>query len=153
MSDSLQPRICSLPGSSAHEILQARKWVSSHSLLQGIFLTQDSNPGLLHCWQILYHLSDQGSPMLCVALTLCNSPVHFHWFMICPSLHDASSVYVFSLLVYSQDLQHCLACKRCSINIHWKKRSSMFNIWFKSLMEYGPCSGECWEDRKFCCTP
>ena len=31
--------------------------VSSHSLLQGIFPTQDSNPGLLHYRQIHYHLS------------------------------------------------------------------------------------------------
>ena len=29
--------------------------------LQGIFPTQGSNPGLLHCRQILYHLSHQGS--------------------------------------------------------------------------------------------
>ena len=28
--------------------------VGGHSLLQGIFLTQGSNPGLLHCRQILY---------------------------------------------------------------------------------------------------
>ena len=28
-----------------------------HSLLQGIFPTQDSNLGLLDCRQILYHLS------------------------------------------------------------------------------------------------
>ena len=27
--------------------------VGSHSLLQGIFLTQGSNPGLVHCRQIL----------------------------------------------------------------------------------------------------
>ena len=33
--------------------------VGSHSLLQGIFLTQGSNPGLLHCGQILYHQSHQ----------------------------------------------------------------------------------------------
>ena len=32
-----------------------------HSLLQGTFLTQGSNPGLLHYRQILYHLSHQGS--------------------------------------------------------------------------------------------
>ena len=31
------------------------------SLLQGIFLTQGSNLGLLYCRQILYHLSHQGS--------------------------------------------------------------------------------------------
>ena len=36
--------------------------LGSHSLLQGIFLTQGSNPGLLHCRHILYHLNDQGSP-------------------------------------------------------------------------------------------
>ena len=34
--------------------------VGSHSLLQGIFPTQGSNPGLPHCRQILYHLN-QGS--------------------------------------------------------------------------------------------
>ena len=31
--------------------------VCCHSLLQGIFLTQGQNLGLLHCRQILYHLS------------------------------------------------------------------------------------------------
>ena len=31
--------------------------VGCHFLLQGIFLTQESNPGLLHCRQILYLLS------------------------------------------------------------------------------------------------
>ena len=36
--------------------------VSCHFLLQGIFLTQGSNPGLPHCRQMLYHLSHQGSP-------------------------------------------------------------------------------------------
>ena len=35
--------------------------VGCHSLLQGIFPTQRSNPGLLHCRQILYHLSYQGN--------------------------------------------------------------------------------------------
>ena len=34
--------------------------VGCHSLLWGIFLTQGSNPGLLHCRWILYHLSHQG---------------------------------------------------------------------------------------------
>ena len=35
--------------------------VGSHSLLQGIFPTQGLTPGLLHCRQILYCLSQQGS--------------------------------------------------------------------------------------------
>ena len=34
----------------------------SLSLLQGIFPTQGSNPGLLHCRQILYQLRAKGSP-------------------------------------------------------------------------------------------
>ena len=36
--------------------------VGSHSLLQGIFPTQESNQGLPHCRWILYQLSYQGSP-------------------------------------------------------------------------------------------
>ena len=36
--------------------------VGSLSLLQGIFLTQELNRGLLHCRQILYQLSYQTSP-------------------------------------------------------------------------------------------
>ena len=36
--------------------------VVCHFLLQGIFLTQGLNPGLLHCRQILYQLSYQVSP-------------------------------------------------------------------------------------------
>ena len=36
--------------------------VGCHFLLQGIFLTQESNPGPLHCRQILYQLSCEGIP-------------------------------------------------------------------------------------------
>ena len=36
--------------------------VGSHSILQGIFMTQGLNPGLLHCRHILYHLSHQENP-------------------------------------------------------------------------------------------
>ena len=54
---------CSPPGSSVYGISQAiiPEWVAI-SLLQGIFLIQGLNLGLLHCRQILYHLSHQGSP-------------------------------------------------------------------------------------------
>ena len=38
--------------------------VRSSSLVQGIFPTQGSNPGLPPCRRILYRLSDQGSPLL-----------------------------------------------------------------------------------------
>ena len=36
--------------------------VDCHSLIQGIFSTQGSIPGLLHCRQTLYHLCHRGSP-------------------------------------------------------------------------------------------
>ena len=39
--------------------------VGCSALLQGIFPTQGSNPGLLHCRQMLYPLSHQGSPIIC----------------------------------------------------------------------------------------
>ena len=43
---------CSPPGSSVHGTSQAIKTgVGCHFLLQGIFLTQGSNPCLL-CWQV-----------------------------------------------------------------------------------------------------
>ena len=37
--------------------------VGSLSLLQGIFLTQESKQGLLNCRQILYQLNSQGNPL------------------------------------------------------------------------------------------
>ena len=40
--------------------------MGSLSLLQGIFLTQGSKLGLLHCRQILYCLSHQGSPLITI---------------------------------------------------------------------------------------
>ena len=51
------PNDCSLPG-SVHGIRQARtlEWVAI-SFSRRFFLTQGLNPGLLHCRQILYHLS------------------------------------------------------------------------------------------------
>ena len=47
----------SLPGSSVHGILQSGvlERAAGHSLLQGIFLTQELNLSLLHDRQILYH--------------------------------------------------------------------------------------------------
>ena len=38
--------------------------MESLSLLQGVFLSQESNQGLLHCRWIIYQLSYQGSPII-----------------------------------------------------------------------------------------
>ena len=53
------PMDSSPPGSSVLRILQARilEWVA-------IPFFRESNPALLHCRQIFYHLSHQGSPFI-----------------------------------------------------------------------------------------
>ena len=58
------PTDCSPPGSSVHGILQGRilEWVAMPSS-RGVFPTQGSKSGPLHCRQILYQLSHQGSPL------------------------------------------------------------------------------------------
>ena len=93
MSNSLWPHgLYSLPGSTAHGILQAR--IDSHSCLEEwlkwVAIPSPENlpdsgiePGILHSRQILYCLSHQGSPVLALnsvqfssvtqsCLTLCN---------------------------------------------------------------------------------
>ena len=56
------PIDCNSPGSSVHGIFPGMNTeVACHFLLQGIFPTQGSNLGLLHCRQILYCPSHQGT--------------------------------------------------------------------------------------------
>ena len=54
------PLVSSVRGDSPGKITG----VGCHALLQGMFPTQESNPGLLHGRRILYHLSHQGSPRI-----------------------------------------------------------------------------------------
>ena len=59
------PMDCSSPESSVHEESPSKKTgVGCHFFLLGIFPTQGLNLGLLHCRQILYHLSHKGSPRI-----------------------------------------------------------------------------------------
>ena len=60
MSNSLQPHEPCSPWNSPGQ----NTGVGSLSLLQGIFSTQGSNSGLLHCRQTLYWLSHKGSPRI-----------------------------------------------------------------------------------------
>ena len=54
------PMECILADFSVNGIFPGKNTgVGFHSLLQGFFPTQGLNPGLLHCMQILYHLSHQ----------------------------------------------------------------------------------------------
>ena len=60
VSDSLRPHGLYSPWNSPGQ----NTGVGSLSLLQGIFPTQGSNPGLPHCTWILYQLSHKGSPRI-----------------------------------------------------------------------------------------
>ena len=59
------PMDCSPPVSSVCGDSPAKNTGGGcHALLQGIFPTQASSPGLLHCRWILYQLSHKGSPRI-----------------------------------------------------------------------------------------
>ena len=72
---------CSPPGSSVHGDSPGKNTgVGSHAFLQGIFPTQGSNPGLLHCRWIRYCLSHQGSPWaLGTPINYKNSYLYITW--------------------------------------------------------------------------
>ena len=60
VADSMWPMVSSSPGSSVHGNSSGKNTrVGCHVLLQGILPTQRSNPGLPHCRQILYWLSQK----------------------------------------------------------------------------------------------
>ena len=77
MYDSCNPLDCSLSGSSVHDDSSGKNTgVGSHFPLQGIFLTQESNPGLLHCRQIFYWMIYEGSSFIhSVSKFFLNKPV------------------------------------------------------------------------------
>ena len=69
----LQPRSPALRADSLSAELQGKPkntGVGSLSLIQQIFLTQESNQGLLHCRLILYQLSYKGSPQIIQSYSL-----------------------------------------------------------------------------------
>ena len=77
---------CGLPGSSVQGILQVRilEPVAIFFSREGIFLTQESNLDLLHCKQILYCLSHQGSPAAAAAAAAAAAKS----LQSCPTLGD-----------------------------------------------------------------
>ena len=77
---------CSLLGSFVHgDSPDKNTGAGCHAFLQRIFPTHGSDQGLLHCRQILYPLSHQGSPWVCslslpqmIFLTQESSPDFLH---------------------------------------------------------------------------
>ena len=86
----------SLPGSSLYGTGK-NTGVGSHFLLQGIFLTQESKPGLLHCGQILHHLSHQGSPVISQKISIIVTSIRTSTYCF---LHNLGGGCVRKILVY-----------------------------------------------------
>ena len=63
MSDAVTLRTMACQAPLSMDFPGKNTGVGCHSRLQGSFLTQASSLALLHCWQILYHLSHQGTPL------------------------------------------------------------------------------------------
>ena len=79
------PNLCdpmdsSPPGSSVPEDAPGKNTGEGcHAPLQGIFPTQGTDLGLLHCRQILYCLSHQGSP--CYLINMIKIKVKMRWIL------------------------------------------------------------------------
>ena len=82
-----------------------------HFLLQRIFQTQELNPGLLHCRQILYCLSHQGSP--CDAI----SSVQFSRSAVSNSLRPHESQHTLSI-TNSQSLLKLMPIESVMLSNH-----------------------------------
>ena len=92
--------------------------VGSLSLLQGIFPTQGSNPGLPYCRQIIYQLNYQGSPFSTVVVQF-TFPITVHRVLLSPNTH-----------------QHLLFC------LFDNSHSNISFLWWLLMLSTFSCS--CW---------
>ena len=98
---------CKPPGSSIHGDSPGKNnGVGCHNLLQGIFQTQGSNPSLLHCRWILYHLSHPGSSRILERDQLVKIPWRRD--------QNVSSIYLLDLLFWGapKSLQMVIAAMK-----------------------------------------
>ena len=97
--------------------------VGSHSLLQGIFPTQGSNPGLLYCRQILYCLSHQGSFIS-------------HISILCILKLKVSILFKF-LNSYTLEIwESLIILESKSVKFVWKPTSSLWTSGRTSILSY-----------------
>ena len=126
MSDSCDLVDCSLPGSSVHGISR-KYWSGLPFPSPRIFPTQRLNPGLLHCRQIPYRLSQQGAPHRRVHIQSSRVPNS-------STLKPLSALACTSLLTHGDaDLQQriLLLHQHSSLNI-WKTGSLIIIIMIRS---------------------
>ena len=137
---------------TVHAILQARilEWVAV-PFSSGSFPTQGSNPGVIHCRQILYQLSHKGSPRgneglgnaSILPMALCCSsrklppggaaplgfqvmwnPIGSHWHLFPPLPSSPIPLFFFfSLLLTKQAVPEWLSTSMKVLAIHLPKRS------------------------------
>ena len=141
MSNSLQPHGLYSPWNSPGQ----NTGVSSHSLLQGIFPTQGSNPGLPHYRRILHQLSHQGSPIeISLVFTQCpfsvpgahpGSHPGTHILFICDVSLGSSWLWLFTdFSWFWWPWQFCRVLVFCIMSLNW-------DFWCFSLNETGKIKG------------
>ena len=128
------PMDCSLPGSSVHVDSPGKNTgVGCHSLLQGLFPTQGSNPGLPLCRWILYHLSHQGSHIYiannlkCKWLKCINQKTKTGCMKTC--IYALSLTTSLSLTPPLHKCMHLFYTVRCPPQ-HFLTEHNTFSLWF-----------------------
>ena len=112
-------------------------------LLQGIFPTQGSNPSLLHCRQILYRLSHEGS--FYTYTDICASQILFpcrlvqnteQSSLLCTVIGSLSVICFLGTSFYSEELEMG----------YWneKQRNSAWSRWLLLFQERNSCCGCHW---------
>ena len=118
--------------------------VGSLSLLQGIFPTQGSNPGLLHYRWILYQLSHQGSPL---------QKLLEHIFVTCLSPWIVLVLYSYFCSIYLQTVLFSLLCRkhspmptcsRGSVNVFLNEWNPCWASLVAQLIKNPPAMQETW---------
>ena len=105
--------------------------VGCHFLLQGIFPTQGSSPGLLNCRQILYCLSHQGSPTQQMT-NLIYAPLKFVFY-------DPYDWIIFKGRLYIFKISNSYHLILCSVGLHFQVTSvlkAMLNLHLKFTIEF-----------------
>ena len=124
--------------------------VGCHFLLQGIFPTQGSNPGLSHCTQMVYHLSHQGSPLQFAHFTFFSIYVYRFIYLFAfwssvlhelfSSCHQWGQLFAaeLGLLIVEHGLSGSWGFDRCSSRAKWfrslSSRAQAQKLWHTGLV-------------------
>ena len=131
-----------------------------HFLLQGIFLTQGSNPGLLHCRQTLYPLSHQGSPRSYIAtksLQSCPTLVRPHRESPVPGILQARTLECVAISLWKEKGKSlsrvrllatpCTAAYQAPLSVGFSKQEYWSGVPLLSPVLYWLCL----KNRSICC--